>query len=230
MKYIPTLITAGIFSLLMTGCTSLQTTHSNLSTEVKQQLSTSEAIVAYFSKDAGEEACSCGSTMDKGYSFVPVEHGYYRKLLGRDAQGRFLLQDFYQDSQKPQTDPFWIIDPKGLNSFDILYTDGLITAYHENGKPSFSATYRQGEQVGKAQSYYENGQLGAEYELTNQQTYVQKLWYVNGRPAADVISDYENEHTLHEGKIWDEKGQLVDNDEQKSEIISNIYKKIEQTE
>ena len=32
--------------------------------------------------------------------------GYYRKALGKTADGRLVVQDYYQDSGKPQTAPF----------------------------------------------------------------------------------------------------------------------------
>ncbi len=51
-----------LLGLAFTGCSNLQTINQNtIPTEYKQQLSTSEAIIAYFDKDASE-----GEEFDSG--------------------------------------------------------------------------------------------------------------------------------------------------------------------
>ena len=37
---------------------------------------------------------------------APSNEGYYRELLGKTAEGKRVVQDFYQSSQTPQTAPF----------------------------------------------------------------------------------------------------------------------------
>ncbi|WP_288455009.1 membrane-binding protein [uncultured Acinetobacter sp.] len=174
MKIIPVLLSTCLISISMIGCSQLSTTSST--TNLSKTLATNEAIIAYFAPDAGDEECSCGSSvMDQGYSLQPVENGYFRKLLGRDKDGRFLVQDFYQNSHKKQSDPFWIKEPQGLNSFDGKYIDGNVTGYYENGTINFKASYKDLQPIGKAENFYPNKQLGLEESYIDDQTIIQKF-------------------------------------------------------
>ena len=228
-QYITTILTASLLSVTMVGCSNFKVNQSHLSTQVKKQLITTEPVIAYFSQDAGQQENVDDSSLDAGYSSTPVKHGFYRKLLGRDHNGRFLLQDFYQDSHKPQSDPFWIASPQGINSFDIAQTEGPITGYYENGQIAFKATYANGEAIGASQSYYNNGQLAVEETAKPDHTTFQKLWYENGQPAAEINIrvEGENDAYIYQGDIWDQQGQLIKDEEQKIEILDSIYNQID---
>lgn len=225
MKAIQLLLCSSLISFGLVGCVGLPKQDSAQKINPTTQLTTSEPIIAYFSPDAGEEACSCGSTMDMGYSLTPVENGYYRKLLGRDQDGRFLLQDFYQNSHKKQTDPFWMIEPQGLNSFDSSYTDGDVIAYKENGNIDFKFTVKDQEVVGKAFKYYSNNQIAIENEDIDNGITAQTLWYENGKLAANLKTDEDNQ--ILEINAFDENGTSIDteDDEKIDTLIQSIFEK-----
>lgn len=217
------LLFISLLGLSITGCSQLQTPNSTtISNEIKQQLQTSEPIVAYFAKDA-----SAGEEYDSGYSATPLKDGYYRKLLGRDKDGRFLVQDFYQNTHKKQTTPFWIKEPFALRSFDIIFTDGPITTYFENGHISSSANYSEGTEVGVSKTFYHNGQQAFEYEIADPEvhSYKIKFWYENGKPAVDGFAAYKNDQPTYDAKAWDEQGQSVTDNTAINEIVERIYEK-----
>ncbi|RZG72919.1 membrane-binding protein [Acinetobacter sp. WCHAc060025] len=249
MKKLPLFLSSCLLSFTMVGCTSLQSTPSQ---PVSGKVVTSEAIIAYFAPDAGEEECACGSTMDKGYSLTPVENGYFRKLLGRDQEGRFLLQDFYQSNGQPQTSPFWVKDPKGLNSFDGKYTDGDVIGYYDNGQIEFKEHYKDYMLQGKSELYYKNGQLNmvTEYaddvEVGETKTYysngqlaslenkldeehkTHKLWYSTGKQAVDLIVD-PYDFSILSGKAWDQQGNIIEDEDERQKVIDNIYEQLDTT-
>lgn len=215
-----------LLGLAFTGCSNLQTINQNtIPTEYKQQLSTSEAIIAYFDKDASE-----GEEYDSGYSATPTEDGFYRKLLGRDKDGRFLVQDFYQKNNKQQTSPFWIKEPLALRSFDIIFTDGPITTYFENGQVSSVSNYKEGVEVGLAKTFYHNGQQAFEYEIADPEvnSYKIKFWYENGKPAVEGSVVYKDEQSIYDAKAWDRQGQAVTDNTQINDIVEDIYKKTDE--
>lgn len=214
-------------STLFVGCSTTPTASTHVPSSIQKQLSTQQPIIAYFSRTANEQDCGCASTIDQTYSLVPIEDGYYRTLVGRDADGRFLVQDFYQKTKTPQSSPIWIKDPMGLFSFDSRYVSGPVTLYFPNGKVSYSGTYEDGEEVGKSQSFYHNGKLGLESEVKGD-LIAQSLWYSNGAKAAEMILSNDGTNHVVENKIWDEKGQLVEDDQIKDQIISAIYADLEQ--
>ncbi|KAF1012900.1 MAG: hypothetical protein GAK29_04785 [Acinetobacter bereziniae] len=222
MKIIPVLLSTCLISISMIGCSQLSTTSSP--TNLSKTLTTNEAVIAYFAPDAGEEECSCSSSvMDQGYSVHPVENGYFRKLLGRDKEGRFLVQDFYQNSHKKQSDPFWIKEPQGLNSFDGKYLDGDVTGYYENGTINFKASYKDLQPIGKSENYYPNKQLGLEENYVDDQTIIQKVWYENGKVAAELRINPSEENTIVASQVWDRQGQLVDDEIQAQDILNELY-------
>lgn len=214
-------------SLLFTGCSSITPQSQNIPTAIQQQLSTTQPIISYFSKTPNEQDCGCASQIDPTYSLTPVEDGYYRKLLGRGKDGRFLVQDFYQKSNSQQSSPIWITDPIGLYSFENKYVSGPVTLYFPNGKVSYKGTLEQGEEVGPSESYYHNGTKGLESETTT--TLVkQKLWYSDGHKAAEISLTNNESYEINDSKIWDKQGRLVDDEEQQTQIINDIYSELDE--
>lgn len=216
-------------SMLFTGCTSLSTASSqNLSQDLKQQLVTDQPIISYFSKTPNFQDCGCVSAIDPHYSLNPVEDGYFRKLLGRDQAGRFLVQDFYQSNQKPQSSPIWIKDPLGLFSFENQYVSGPVTLYFPNGTVSYKATLEDGEEIGVSQSYYANGKLGIESDPAENDSYKERMWYSDGAKAADISVSNDEYAQINGGQIWDKLGQLVEDEDKQSDIINGIYAQLDQ--
>lgn len=209
-------------SAIMTGCTSMQS-QTQIPQNIQQQLNTQQPIISYFSKTPNEQDCGCASTVDPTYSLVPIEDGYFRKLLGRDKEGRFLVQDYFQKTQKPQSSPIWIKDPMGLFSFENKYVSGPVTLYFENGNISYNGTLEEGEEVGKNQSFYKNGKLGLESEVNDGETVSQKLWYSTGAKAAELFAIENESIQVTDNKVWDKDGKEVDDPEQQNEILESIY-------
>lgn len=227
MKKTTTFSTAILsLTVLFMGCTSMSS--QQLPHTTQQQLSTQQPIISYFSKTPNEQDCGCASRIDQSYSLVPVEDGYYRKLLGRDKDGRFLVQDFYQKSNTAQSSPIWIKDPMGLLSFENQYVSGPVTLYSPEGKISYKATLDEGEEVGISQTYYSNGKLGIESNLTNSDEIQQKLWYSNGTKAAELVVRSDSENQVTDGQVWDKQGQLVEDEDQQAQIIESIYNELDE--
>ena len=222
-------LTMTLLGALFTGCSTLpQNASQQYSQDIQQQLHTQQPIIAYFHKNAEEtESCGCEHNLSSDYSFTATQDGYYRKLLGRSQDGLFLVQDFYQASNKPQTSPFWIKKPEGLNSFDSTYIEGSATGYFENGQVAFSTTLKDGMHIGLNKEYYPSGQLATERNFNDQgELQLSKLWYENGQIAGEIMQNANGEFDLQDAKFWDEQGTLIDNPEQKENIINKIEEKI----
>ena len=52
--------------------------------------------------------------------------GYYRVVLGKTADGRDVIQDYYQDNGKPQTAPIILKKDAKLQDFDSGMSDSRI--------------------------------------------------------------------------------------------------------
>ncbi|KAA8734353.1 hypothetical protein F4V57_05115 [Acinetobacter qingfengensis] len=178
------------------------------------QVSTTQAIVAYFknSKD------------DYKYSSTPASNGFYRVYLARDANGRFLVQDFFQQTNKKQSDPYWVNDIQGLASFEIDYIDGPITGYYSNGNVSFKGTFKNGEFSGQYDNFYPNGRLASRYQPKGNNEYSDEYFYENGKKAA--ILEYRNDELINETG-WNNTGSKITDKNQIQDILDTIYTKIE---
>ena len=60
----------------------------------------------------------------------PVKDGYYRKELGKTADGRLVVQHFYQNSDKPASAPFLLKKDAAPDS-GIENADGKIVQYQK---------------------------------------------------------------------------------------------------
>ena len=185
-----------------------------------------QPIIAYFSPEAAEasdfENTTHLDTVGAGYSTAPVENGYYRKLLDRDQYGRYLVQDFFQNSHKKQTDPYWIKEVSALKSFDGISSDGLMVAYYENGNIHIKHHYKDFKKVEKNEYYYENGQLAFAEEIVSDELILQKIWYDNGKLAADLKINPADNNCIFDSKVWDEKGHLVTDSEKIDTILAKL--------
>lgn len=85
----------------------------------------------------------------KGHrSDEPESNGYYREVLGQMADGRTVVQDFYQASAKPQTSPFPIMKNGDVSQFDGSVIDGRVIRYQADGNVTSVAHYQNGKQQG----------------------------------------------------------------------------------
>ena len=133
---------------LLSGCAT--TAGHSAATEPANQVKIAQAderVLGYFSADGefGQEKSG---------------NGYLRKYLGKTAEGKSVLQDFYAINGKPQTSPFVLFDDAGLEDWNSLqYTEGDIVFYNADGTPSARATLKDGQYVGSNTQYHGNGKV-----------------------------------------------------------------------
>jgi len=219
MKF--TFLTSALLSsiLILTGCVSTPNLNhqTQIPKEIKANLSSDKAIIAYFSRSADTSYSNEDADIDSSYSALPVPNGYYRILLGRNAQGHFLVQDFYLSTHTPQSSPAWVLEPYQLFSFSGSDVDGPVTLYLENGKIVAKFINKNGVAI-ESEEFYPNGQIGAKYVLVDGNKAKNQLWYASGKKAAEYIIDSDN--TIISSQQWLEDGTPSDDFEQ---IIENVY-------
>lgn len=93
----------------------------------------------------------------------PVQDGYYRKELGKTADGRLVVQHFYQNSDKPASAPFLLKKDAAPDS-GMENADGKIVQYQKDGSIFAIETRCDGKVAGRT-NYYENGRLFAQTAL-----------------------------------------------------------------
>lgn len=81
---------------------------------------------------------------DSQIASAPSNEGYYRELLGKTADGKRVVQDFYQSSQTPQTSPFVLKNDADIESFDSDGSDGRIVWFSRGGDVAQIGDFKQG--------------------------------------------------------------------------------------
>ena len=159
------------------------------------------------------------------YHNTPVAGGYYRKVLGQTADGGWVVQDFYQDSQTKQIDPAIIFHANGLRNFSTDVVDGPVSWYRPDGTLSQSAHYQRGKldgwvmyydeqsrarlaaefvddtASGKQKAFNEQGRLIMQISMDENQQAKQAFWYGNGKQAVIWTED--------KFEAWDEQGKPI---------------------
>jgi hypothetical protein len=201
---------------LLSGCaTTAGYSTPPLSTEITSQLTTSEPVIAYFKRNSvGRNCDGCTYGVDQLYSSTPVDDGYYRLMLGRNSEGLFLIQDFYQQNKQAQSSPLWVRDPLHVFSLSgelvigsamLYYPDGQILAKFNN----IDAYNREGEH------FYPGGEQASAYKRTasdNVHRYELWYWYKSGKPALHY--SFQSQPLSVQSQGWDENGtQTQDNNE-----------------
>ena len=136
-------------AFLLSACGSVPKPQSNLLTIAKfesdntivgQIANPEKQIVAYYDAEHRENA-------------KPAKGGYYRMLLGRTAEGRAVIQDFYQDNGMRQISPVIIPDDTKLKLSTPLEIglNGKMAVYSRKGRL-------------KSIGLYENGRIVEEWE------------------------------------------------------------------
>lgn len=88
----------------------------------------------------------------------PVQDGYYRKILGKTADGRTVVQDFYQDSDKPQIAPSILRQGAAEDDFSGDLSDSTLVHYNRDGSVSAIVPLQDGKATGHP-ALYHNGVL-----------------------------------------------------------------------
>ena len=121
-----------------------------------------------------------------------MKGGYYRVLLGRTAEGRAVVQDFYQDSRTKQINPVVIGKDSELKNFSSDVIEGLVVWYTPEGRLTSFAEIHNGKQL-RAGMYGENGQLALSIvgEPDVKDTpFELRGFYENGKPMFELIDNH----------------------------------------
>ena len=182
-------------SLSLLIASHLTFAHSPISPPTKEFYPKANSIIRYYNK-----------------AWQPIEHkekdGFYRKFIKRTQEGYFVIQDFYANTHKKQTDPITLTDPNELTDVGIKSIEGPLVLWHANGKKSSSQNYQQGKQQGAYYFWYPDGQPQAEG------------YFEKGLLEGKNIVWYENQQIRAEGNFikgkkdglwqyWYKNGQLA---------------------
>lgn len=97
----------------------------------------------------------------------PAAGGFYRKLYGKTKQGHYIAQDFYQDTQTKQVDPFEVIDEAGLTVSDNSHSTGDVVWYTPAGKKKLAQRFDRGRDTGNTTIYHPNKAVGVRVRPLN---------------------------------------------------------------
>jgi len=113
-------------------------------------------------------------------------------LLGRTADDRAVVQDFYQDSRTKQINPVIIAKDSELKNFSSDVIEGLVVWYTPEGRLTNFAEIHDGKSQ-RAGMYAENGQLVLSIvgEPDVKDTpFEMKGYYENGKPMFELIDNH----------------------------------------
>ena len=91
---------------------------------------------------------------------IPANNGH-RKILGETADGRLVIQDYYQNSDRPRTAPYILNRYGDPRATIIINADSKLVWYNQDGSVYAIQHYHDGQPAGYL-SYYRNGRLVAQ--------------------------------------------------------------------
>lgn len=138
----------------------------------------------------------------------------YRKFLGVTPEGGYLVQDFYEENDKPYTEPFVLMDAQevvlkedvlrpGYRSFS-----GPLVTWYLNGRQQQQVFYVDGGLQGPLMTWYDNGQKREETQFEGNQPHgLWTTWHDNGQKRSELY--YEHGRKVGLWRMWDRDGKLV---------------------
>ena len=136
-----------------------------------------------------------------------VANGYYRKLLGKTADGSFVAQDFYSRNDLKQSDPFIISNESGLKAFTNQYTHGELFLYYANGAKMAHSVYEKGLLVGSSTAYYPSGTVFQVNQLEKGKPNGRSQFY---HPDGKLAANFEYvDGALVNAEGWTADGQSI---------------------
>ncbi|QMT40964.1 hypothetical protein [Neisseria shayeganii] len=195
----------------------------------KQLRQSEQKIIAYYNAD-GE------------LTQQPMRGGYYRMLLGRNADGKAVVQDFYQDSQTKQINAVVVPDDKDLQNFDVAVTEGRTIWYTPEGRVTNFVDIQNGKSL-RGGYYDEQGRLVLSIEGDPQSSkWSLTGFYENGKPIFITHTQNDKTNNLYfyeeggkmaqinqiEGNVafWNKDGSNAEN----SEIATVLQKTLERSD
>ena len=181
---------------ILSGCATTATTTAVNEPESQVKIAQAdERILGYFSADGefGQEKSI---------------NGYMRKYLGKTAEGKSVLQDFYAINGKPQTSPFVLFDDAGLEDWNSLqYTEGDIVFYNADGTPSARATLKDGQYVGSNTQYHGNGKVFLKEQYNPSSEITSTAYFDEAeKPLFAFTIDSTGDDYKIDVKVYDETG------------------------
>jgi antitoxin component YwqK of YwqJK toxin-antitoxin module len=113
---------------------------------------------------------------DKNWQQTSKENSVYYRPEPKKVKSGFWIVDYYKNGQV-QMEGFSTVNSPNNESFD-----GLVTYYHQNGKPFHKANYKNGKLEGVRKVFYETGELKEQgrYKDGKRQG-IWKTFYKNGK-------------------------------------------------
>lgn len=189
------IMTYSLSKLLVTTCSLLLlfgcTTKSPSS--VTESPLTENMIVAYFDNE--------GNPATK-----PEINGSYRKILKIQSDGSYLVQSFFTNNYKKQTDPITIQNKADLKMIDPISLDGKFTQWYQNGQQAGTGTFVKGKRVGQFTEWNENGNKMTEMFFVNDTPDgPASLWYENGQLY--IMGQFKEGKEQGDWTVWQDDGQ-----------------------
>ena len=151
-------------------------------------------IIAYFDEE--------GNLVDQ-----PSQAHYYRKYLSKTTEGYYLIQDFYQGSNKKQCDPEMFQSENDFKLWTLKTSEGKHLSWYENGQKKAEGLSKNGKAEGLWIFWHENGQKEQEGHHTNGEPQgLWTLWYKNGQKEKEIR--YKNGKEEGRYTFWHENGQM----------------------
>ncbi|WP_225747522.1 hypothetical protein [Eikenella sp. Marseille-P7795] len=126
----------------------------------------------------------------------PSPGGYYREILGTMPDGRLVVQDFYQDSGKPQILPALLVKDGDPKDFSTDINDSLVVWKDEDGSISSAGEFAQGKLNGWL-GVYRNGRLAMQGRDTEPGLENEVLFlYADGKPMMWIHPAADKQHVI----------------------------------
>ena len=171
------------------------------------------AITAHFAPPAG-----WGERVD----FADAA-GTYRVLLEALPRGGWRVQDFYEISGKPFSDPFVLQRESDLKRQPATSVDGWLRQYHHEGGRKLVQLFRNGKAEGTASSYYVgNKRKSVTIYRDDQPEGVGTFWHPNGTLALKV--------TYRKGRPAEFRGWSEGGEPLPSDLAQALYEHVRKVE
>ena len=185
------ILTAAVLSALLGACAATGSGEAFPARADQLSARTEQAAAAVRQREAKENIIAYYDA-DGDVAERPMKGGYYRVLLGRTAEGRAVVQDFYQDSRTKQINPVVIGKDSELKNFSSDVIEGLVVWYTPEGRLTNFSEMHNGKRL-RAAMYGENGQLAVsivgEHDVKDT-PFELRGFYENGKPMFDIIHNH----------------------------------------
>ena len=121
---------------------------------------------------------------------IPANNGS-RKILGETADGRLVIQDYYQNSDRPRTAPYILNRYGDPQATLIINADSKLVWYNQDGSVYAIQHYHDGQPAGYL-SYYRKGRLVAQKPRPGSDNF----YGIGGYATAGTRYYYDDGHIL----------------------------------